>query len=84
LNIIATFNLLYNGSVMVENGIGYSFALDNIIHISDESSICFKPLEPPLRVGMTLIWKKYQIFSKASEKFLKQLQTVIANMEKDT
>jgi len=33
---------------------------------------------------MTLIWKKYQIFSKASEKFLKQLQTVIANMEKDT
>lgn len=84
MNIIATFNLLYNGSVMVENGIGYSFALDNIIHTSDESSICFKPLEPPLRVGMTLIWKKYQIFSKASEKFLKQLQTVIANMEKDT
>ena len=63
---------------MVENGIGYSFALDNIIHTSDESSICFKPLEPPLRVGMTLIWKKYQIFSKAAEAFLDCLREEIA------
>ena len=66
---------------MVENGIGYSFALDNIIHISDESSICFKPLEPPLRVGMTLIWKKYQIFSKPAEKFLEVLRKSVETPE---
>lgn len=74
LNIIATFNLLYNASIMVEAGIGYAFALDHIINVTGDSSLCFRPLYPCLDAGMSLIWKKYQIFSKAAEKYLIQMQ----------
>lgn len=74
VNIIATFNLLYNASIMVEAGIGYAFALDHIINVTGDSTLCFRPLYPCLDAGMSLIWKKYQIFSKAAEKYLIQMQ----------
>lgn len=75
INIIATYNLLYNASIMVEAGIGYALALDKIINFSGDSSLCFRPLSPTIEAGMSLIWKKYQIFSKAAEKYLIQMQT---------
>lgn len=74
INIIATYNLLYNASIMVESGIGYAIALDNIINVTGDSTLCFRPLYPCLDAGMSLIWKKYQIFSKAAEKYLIQMQ----------
>lgn len=74
INIIATYNLLYNASIMVEAGIGYAIALDKIINVSGNSALCFKPLNPALDAEMTFIWKKYQKFSKASDKYLKQMQ----------
>lgn len=74
INIIATYNLLYNASIMVEAGIGYAIALDKIINVSGNSALCFKPLNSALDAEMTFIWKKYQKFSKASDKYLKQMQ----------
>lgn len=75
IQIIATYNLLYNASIMVEAGIGYAIALEKIINDTGDSSLCFRPLSPTLEAGMSLIWKKYQIFSKAAEKYLVQMQT---------
>lgn len=77
LNIVATYNLLFNGSLMVDEGLGYALCLDGIINTSGNSNLCFKPLEPPLELGMNLVWKKYQVFSKGAEKFLKQLKSEI-------
>ena len=74
INIIATYNLLYNASIMVEAGIGYAFALDNIINTTGTSPLCFRPLSPRLDAHMFLVWKKYQVFSKAAEKYLLQMQ----------
>ena len=31
LNIVATYNLMFNGSLMVEEGMGYAVGLDKII-----------------------------------------------------
>ncbi|MDE7198969.1 MAG: LysR family transcriptional regulator [Lachnospiraceae bacterium] len=70
LNIAATYNLLYNGSLMVAEGMGYAICLDKIINVSGESSLCFRPLVPHMEMSMNLIWKKYQVFTKAAEKFL--------------
>lgn len=75
LHIAATYNLLYNGSLMVRDGLGYAFALDRIINTAD-SELCFRPLSPTLHAGMYVVWKKYQVFSKAAEKFLLKLQEV--------
>ena len=79
LNIITTYNLLYNASIMVEEGMGYALCLDKIVRTSGGSPLCFRPLEPKLEVGLHIVWKKYQFFSKAAEKFLECLQREIAD-----
>lgn len=70
LKIIATYNLLFNASLMVEEGLGYALGFDKIINTSGSSALCFRPLSPIEEESMSIIWKKYQVFSKASEKFL--------------
>lgn len=74
LNIVATYNLIFNASLMVDEGFGYALCLDKLINTTSESNLCFKPLEPILTVNLDIIWKKHQIFSKAAEKFLQLLQ----------
>lgn len=78
LNIVATYNLIYNATLMVEEGIGYALCLDKLVNTTSSSSLCFKPLEPRLEAHLNIVWKKYQVFSKASEKFLKELQEEIS------
>lgn len=73
LNIIATYNLAYNASVMAKLGMGYVLVLDKIIN-TEGSSLCFRPLKPFPAIGMALVWKKYQVFSKAAGYFLEQMQ----------
>ncbi|MGJ3522859.1 LysR family transcriptional regulator [Nitratidesulfovibrio sp. D1] len=70
LNLVATFNLIFNASLLVEAGVGYALGLDNIINTTGESTLCFRPLDPPLESHVALVWKKYQVFSKASKLFL--------------
>lgn len=74
LNVVTTYNLAYNASIMVEEGIGYALTLDKIVNTSGESNLCFKPLEPRLESGLDLVWKKHQVFSAASELFFKAIQ----------
>jgi DNA-binding transcriptional LysR family regulator len=74
LNIIATYNLVYNASLMVDEGLGYALCLDKLINTTGDSNLLFKPLHPELSIGMYIVWKKYQVFSKAAEKFLWTLQ----------
>lgn len=78
LNIIATYNLVFNASLMVEEGMGYLICLDKIIPTTQDSSLCFRPLEPELKVGISIGWKKYQTFSKTCEIFLNALQNQIS------
>lgn len=75
LNIIATYNLLFNASLMVEEGMGYVICLDEIIPTTQDRPLCFRPLEPELKVGISIGWKKYQMLSKACEIFLSFLQS---------
>ena len=76
LNIVATYNLIYNASLLVDEGSGYALTLDKLINTYN-STLCFKPLEPKLEVGLDLVWKKYQIFSKAADFFLKKVIELI-------
>ncbi|MDE7157283.1 MAG: LysR family transcriptional regulator [Lachnospiraceae bacterium] len=77
LNIVATYNLLFNGSLMVDEGMGYAISFDKLINVSGDSNLCFRPLEPKIEAGMSIVWKKYQVFTKATEKFLQKLQELI-------
>ncbi len=74
LPIITTYNLLFNASLLVEEGLGYAVCLDKIINTSGSSKLCFRPLSPTVEIEMHIIWKKYQFLSKPAEKFLTTLQ----------
>ncbi len=77
LNIIGTYNLIYNASIMVEEGIGCALCLDKIIKTDNRSLLCFKPLEPKLGSELYFVWKKSQIFSKAAKKFIEKLKETV-------
>lgn len=79
LNIVATYNLLYNAALMVEEGIGYALCLDKIIPTTAGRPLCFRPLEPALEATISVAWKKYQVFSKAADLFLNRLQQEFLN-----
>lgn len=72
LNIVATNNLIYNASLMVDEGFGYAITFDKIIN-TENTDLKFVPFKPAVTADMHLIWKKHQVFSKAADKFLKCL-----------
>nr|WP_263326914.1 LysR family transcriptional regulator [Neobacillus sp. Marseille-Q6967] len=79
LNVVTTYNLAYNAAIMVEEGIGYAVTLDKIVNTSSDSNLCFRPLEPRLESGLNIVWKKHQVFSAASDMFLKEIQSKFSN-----
>ena len=78
LNVVATYNLLFNASLLVDEGLGYAIGFDKIINITENSSLCFRPLQPNIEIEMSLVWKKYQIFTKAAEQFIKKIEEMKA------
>ena len=77
LHTVATYNLIYNASLMVDEGMGYAFTLDKLVNTTG-SELCFRPLRPEFKLGMYLVWKKSQLFSRAAELLLECLQEHLA------
>lgn len=74
LNIVSTYNLVFNASLLVDEGMGYAICLDKLINTTGSSNLCFRPLYPSLEASLNIIWKKNQVFSRAAQTFLKLLQ----------
>lgn len=77
LHIIATYNLIFNASLMVEDGLGYALCFDKLINTGGNSSLCVRPLVPAVRVSGNLIWKKYHILSPAVQMFINKVRETI-------
>lgn len=74
LNVVSTHNLIYNASLMVEEGLGLAVTLEGLINTTGDSVLCYRPLSPRLEVELFLTWKRYQTFSPAAAKFLDLLR----------
>lgn len=74
LNIVSTFNLVYNSAIMVNSGIGYAITVDKLANTSSESPLCFRPLTPKLELGIDIAWKKNQMFTPVADFFLTKLK----------
>ncbi len=74
LNFIGSFNLSYNGSIFVKEGLGYLLTFEHLIDTSKESGLCFRPITPQLDTDMYIIWKKYQVFSPIVDLFVRRLK----------
>ena len=77
LNIVATYNLLYNASLLVEDGLGYAICFDRLINVTGDSKLCIRPLIPRIENAGNLIWKKYQVFSPAVQMFIDGIRSTI-------
>lgn len=67
VEIIATYNLILNAANMVKNKVGVvlGFNLGNIYE-----DLCLIPLKPSLETGAVLVWKRNNMLSKTTEKFI--------------
>ena len=74
LTVVATYNLVYNASKLVEEGVGYGLTLDKLVNFAPDSQLCFRKLSPALESYLDVIWKNTQVFSKASGLFLERMK----------
>ena len=74
LNVVGTYNLIYNASLMVEDGLGLALCFDGLVGTGSGSALRFVPLVPELRVTGRLVWKKYQVFPPAARLFLDRVR----------
>ncbi len=67
LNIVATYNLVFNSMFLVEKGFGSLLSFAGLIPTESQSraDLLFRPLMPELRSRNYIIWKKGQVFSRA-------------------
>lgn len=78
-NVTATYNLLYNASLMVEQGLGYAVGLDGIINTTGDSVLCFRPFEPLLETNLYVTWKKHGELPRAAKAFLDSLTDLLSD-----
>lgn len=70
LDVVATYNLLYNAALLARRGMGVVVSLEGIVDTSPGSGLAFRPLEPAISADVFVAWKRYQAFSPAAEAFL--------------
>lgn len=80
LNVVTTYNLVYNAALLVEEGIGYAVTLDKIANTSSDSNLCFRPLEPRLESGLNIVWKKHQVFSHSANLFFEEIKDAFSKI----
>ena len=69
-NIVATYNLLYNATLMAKENIGNVLCLDGIIN-TNSSNLKFLPLKPELKTSLSIIWKKIRVYQMLLKNFWK-------------
>lgn len=70
LDVVATYNLLYNAALLARRGVGCVISLEGIVETGGGTGLAFLPLDPPVTADIFIAWKRYQTFSPAAEAFL--------------
>lgn len=73
-HVLATYNLINNAVIMAEEGLGYLISLDRLTNTTQTGKLTFRPLTPPMKAPLHLIWRKNQVFSPAAEVFLEAVR----------
>ncbi|QGV04707.1 LysR family transcriptional regulator [Lactobacillus acetotolerans] len=79
VNFIGTYNLNFNGTLMVKNHAALMFILDKLANTSKNSSITFRKIFPQLHQTIKVIWKHGTNLSSVAELFLKLLKESVLN-----
>lgn len=78
-HFVGTYNLIFNASLLVKTGACMALTYENLVDISTESTLTFRPLSPELTDPNTLIWSRKRTLPAVDQLFLKILQEKIKN-----
>lgn len=80
LNFVGTYNLIFNGSLLVKTGAVIALTYDKLIdNYTTKNGLVFRPLEPEITEPNTLVWSKNHQLPNLNRLFLDTLQKEIAN-----
>lgn len=86
LHAAAAYNLILNDALLSDGKFGYTIGCDKLLDTVMEegtSTLRFRQMEPVMEAEAVIVWKKYQIFSRAADLFLQQLQKQLCPEEKN-
>ena len=66
LDVVATYNLIYNAAVFVEAGLGAAICIDGMIPQEFADRVVFRPFAPALVSDVYLAWRKNAALSPAA------------------
>ena len=75
LDIVATYSLCYNASLMVEQGLGIALTLEGLVR-TEGSELVFRPFSPALTDMLSVVWRKHKGLSRAAASYLSCLKEV--------
>ena len=80
LNFVGTYNLIFNGSLLVKTGAVIALTYDKLIdNYTTKNGLVFRPLAPENTEANTLVWSKNHQLPNLNRLFLDTLQKEIAN-----
>lgn len=74
LHVVATYNLIYNATYLVEHGVGCALCLDRLVNTQGRA-LAFRPISPELSVELYIVTRKYQRLSPAARAFYEQIHS---------
>ena len=80
VDIVASGNLPFNLSMLVQQGMGVHFSLAKNCRYE---GVCFRPLSPRLESNVVLAWKKNQVMSPATQKLIEESEKYIKRISCD-
>jgi DNA-binding transcriptional LysR family regulator len=76
IDLVATYTLLFNASLLVEQGFGIALCLDGIIACGEGTPFAFVPTDFQPNMRSHIIWKRFQPQSRAASTFLRELRRI--------
>ena len=74
LNVVGTFDLIFNVVAFVENRVGNALTIEGAIASFKDDHVTFVPLNPQIFTNCVAVWKKNRVLSPVANAFLKQMK----------
>ncbi|MGM0217318.1 LysR family transcriptional regulator [Enterococcus sp. AZ126] len=72
LNVVGTFNLIFNVFSLVENRVGSALTIEGATTNGKHDGLTFVPLAPEVKTNCVLVWKKNRIQTPAVKEFIQR------------
>lgn len=77
LHIVATYDLIFNASLMLETGMGCALTMSPLVDTPANEPLVFRPLEPEMVSNLEIAWKSHRVFSAPAQRFLDTIRREI-------